>query len=405
MVFENYPAINCYPEYGAMFSILENKCTDWMLSHLIQIKLDTEVGNLMTFDGHDELFDLCPETESQTMNITDSVGNDNDRIHAITSFLDENQCVFIYVDRFYVEGTEEYGRFHYIHKSVVCGYDEEEKVIYLSDNFRDGKFMTVPCGYEAFRKATFFEKGVFIADSVLKKEYRGDLCEYAKSAIDQKGHAFAFLCRHLIKKMNLQTPFAHDIELVGYNEKKQEFDVVYEYGKHIKTVKCGYDELRNAYSCDIKYEHLDEITVVAKKPLAGGVPAKKEITATLKEFVSPSEGDEKIMYGTDAMRFMYLVVARKGFFRIRLFHFLYEHALLMEMRVSRLVQEGLITADSSLLEEAGKIKKEFFVLRNTAIKYSVTKKQDDLDNLCSRFENAVNHDEEFFEKLIAELER
>lgn len=397
--------INCYPEYGVLFSLMENKCTDWMLSHLIQIKLDTEVGNLMTFDGHDEIFELCPETESKTVKPAEASENESDIIHTVTAYTDENQCVFMYIDRFYVEGTEEYGRFHYIHKSVVSGYDDEEKVIFLTDNFRDGKFMTVPCGYEAFKKATFFEKGVYIADSVLNSEYHGDICEYAKNAIDQKGHAFAFLCRHLIKKMNLQTPFAHDIELVGYNEKKQEFDAVYEYGRHVKTVKCSYEELRNAYSCDIKYEHLCELTVVGKKHTTCEVPEKREIIANLKEFVAPSAGDEKIMYGTDAMRFMYLVVARKGFFRIRLFHFLYEHALLTKMRVSGLAKEGLIAADSSLINEAGIIAKEFFVLRNIAIKYSVTKKQEDLDNLCSRFENVINHDESFFEELITELEK
>ena len=407
-LFNEQPLITCYPEYSLLFSLAGNKINNWIATELLQVRVTPQIG-FVGFCEHENLFNRCPFILREEKSAESFSDKKEGLIDLVISSVDANKCLFLYMDRFYIDGLEEYKGIHYIHKSIVVGYDTDERCIYIADNFSKGRFQVVSCKYADFLQACCFDTKMHVLDSVLTDKYQGRLCDYAEQLIKENGKTFVYVNRKLIGNLHCEETLAHELEIVGVNPKDRTFDVVYKYGLINKKVKCSFDELEKAYIKDIRKELLCSIDVISQKSDDSAVPDRQTMIEKLKSYLdSKGEDHSQTLYenyfGIEAEQYLYLWIARNGSFRMKIFHFLFEHKLLMELRVNMLVELGLISSDSAIISEVAELKKRFFMLRNIAIKYIVSRSKDDLSYLLEKFEAAIDTDMSFCKKLVEELE-
>jgi hypothetical protein len=90
---------------------------------------------------------------------------------------------------------------------------------------------------------------------------------------------------------------------------------------------------------------------------------------------------------------------------IRMLHLLYEHKILMEMRVKYLLEYNYISEKYINLSEFEDIKDKFLQLRNVAIRYMINKKDELLYDIANRLHVLILSDKELLKKLLHELKK
>lgn len=75
----------------------------------------------------------------------------------VTSFIEIiNRRLYIhtYMDHFYIKGTQHYQKKHFLHDSAtVFGYDDDQRIFYVADNFVYGKYSVWEIPYEDVEQA------------------------------------------------------------------------------------------------------------------------------------------------------------------------------------------------------------------------------------------------------------
>ena len=367
--------INCYPEYGFLFSILNDIYDPWVMNHFIQIQMIPGWEYFLSFQKHSELLEDCPYIERRVME-RNELEEQGDVAEFVEKQIQKNNCLFLFLDRFYIKGVSEYQRYHYMHNSFVVGFDSEQSIIFLADNFENGKFSMLECTYEDFRKAFCYEDRYHVKHSVLQREYAEDIVKYIEDLIDQNGKAFVFAERHEISE--LKTPFsmAHEVEIIGYDKIQNLFFIKDRSVRPDGTVKCSYDELRNAYRRDPKEEQNENIWIIHKKnDEKREIIDIRKIKTEIEAFLEPPEkkmiGGYAHYFGTEALNVLAEGIRENKTIRFRVWHFLYEYETIMERRIHKLFELGLLNTDEILIEELEKLKISFRKLRNIAVKNSL----------------------------------
>lgn len=146
------PIVNTYTSYGALFSILPKSAFSWVMNNFIQLNFVYE-WNMATFDYHRMLMSNCPsidyyeETEEMLMQRKEGIRE------AIVNGINRNDYLFIYGDRYYIRAAAEYGKYHVPHEIFVYGYDLNENLVYIADNFQQGKFIFTSCTFDELTDA------------------------------------------------------------------------------------------------------------------------------------------------------------------------------------------------------------------------------------------------------------
>ncbi len=410
-ILDKYPTISCYPEYGFIFSLIENDFNPWILNNFIQIRLIPDWENFLSFDNHEQLLSQCPLFTYSSIPSYDINCRYEDIIEFVTESVDEDKCLYVYIDRLYIKKLYEYDKFHFIHRMFIVGYDMENEELYISDNFTNGRYEVITCTFDEFRKAFHRDESRILRDDILESDYNGDIIKYAIDIINIENSVIVFADRYYIKNFNTSYHMTHELELVGYCLEKREFYIIVDYGIDCKTLACKFEELREAYRRDPKAECISDIGLISKKHHAVTDTLNMEqIIDGLERYIysKPScgvDGNYICYYGIDAIEYLLKYVTEHKELRLRIFQLMYEHKVIMGLRVRYLINSGFLEENDICYEDYSKLKNVFLKLRNKAIKYSVLNNTKDIDLLIEHFQNAVKYDRECCLRLISVLKR
>ncbi len=142
------PEITCYTAYGLLFSVLPDSMIPWIHNNFIQLRY-SKGWDIVTFDNHHLLLSHCPSISFRTLPkyiITKGFSGDIKKL--IIEAINENEYVFLYVDRFYIKAAQWfYQKQHMYHEVFIYGYDLEKDIVYLADNLQNGKFVFAECSF------------------------------------------------------------------------------------------------------------------------------------------------------------------------------------------------------------------------------------------------------------------
>lgn len=139
------PICSCYSQFGILFSIIQEPSMPWVYNNFQQLRFSTG-WDMITFDCHNFILTHCPKINFKTLPkfvITSVYHGDFKGI--IVDFVGSQNYIYAYLDRYYLKGTKEYQKTHYIHDLLIFGFDEENDIVYLADNINKGKY----CVYES----------------------------------------------------------------------------------------------------------------------------------------------------------------------------------------------------------------------------------------------------------------
>lgn len=155
------PKLNTFNVYAALFSIIakDENYLPWFYSNFISIGINTCDDTLyftdhFTFFEYGEGLSSCPWLEvykpshktiyyQYSFNIKD----------VLTSYLNQNKYVWLYLDQFYIPQSNYYQKLHKEHSVLIYGYDDATNIFYIADNLDNGKFIKTVISYEQLIKA------------------------------------------------------------------------------------------------------------------------------------------------------------------------------------------------------------------------------------------------------------
>lgn len=148
------PIINTYTSYGALFSIIPQSAMPWVLNNFIQLNYVYN-WNIATFDSHRMLICNCPAIDFYDVPKEILFSNRNFK-DIIIEAIDRGDYLFFYVDWYYLSLTEMYKKGHLAHEIFVYGYDTEENLFYVADNFINGKFSFEKCDFNELAQSYLY---------------------------------------------------------------------------------------------------------------------------------------------------------------------------------------------------------------------------------------------------------
>ena len=68
-------------------------------------------------------------------------------VESLMDFIDANMYIELYLDHYYVIGSDRYEKRHLKHWSLIYGYDDARQIFYCADNFLNGKYVFLEVPY------------------------------------------------------------------------------------------------------------------------------------------------------------------------------------------------------------------------------------------------------------------
>lgn len=309
------PIINTFTSYGALFSILPESAAPWLMNNFIQLNY-VYIWKMVTFDSHRMLLSNCPSIDYYEVPRSILLSNHQEFKDIIMKAIDRGEYLFFYVDRYYLSITEMYMREHYQHEIFLYGYDLDNNLVYVGDNFMQGKFSFQQCS----------------------------LNELIRGYMD----------------IEIKYPFMSSIRFLTVHENE-------ECKLNIKQIIHGLDSYINSKEIfDIKVQ-LD------------------------------------MLYGISIYD-LFLKRIRDADLDIRFFHLLYEHKVLMEMRVGYLLKHKYLIDEKSFVKRAKNLKEKALIMRNMVLKYYISKSKKLLEIIYNKLLNMKKEDYLFCVELKKALE-
>jgi hypothetical protein len=75
-----------------------------------------------------------------------------DIIRFITDAVDQGQYVTVFVDKYYIPGSEAYLNYQFPHELFVYGYDLFTETLEVADHMQDSKYVRFQCPFDRFEE-------------------------------------------------------------------------------------------------------------------------------------------------------------------------------------------------------------------------------------------------------------
>lgn len=239
-----------------------------------------------------------------------------------------------------------------------------------------------------------------------------DLKKIIIESINENKYLFIYVDRYYIDCTDLyyRHHMPHEIFVYGYdlnNDKVYVGDNM-RNGKFIFDI-CSFDGILRAY-CALE-SNLLFFKMIRKLKVCENTTCEiniNQIRYGIETYVNSSEtfkivGEtSKMNYGIDVIDLIKeRILYNKGEnLDIRFFHLLYEHKLLMEMRVDYLIRHGYIEKSVISIKEFEKLKNDVFILRNLALKYEIIEKKEILFSIYNKLCEIEIKDINLLSKLL-----
>lgn len=171
----------CHHAIPLCVVLSDEKFYPWLCSHFTQIHgMTTETGYLiMDFTEHWAPYRLF--TEQKFLGYLELEGV-TDIIQFVKNEIDHDTYVSLYVDEYYLSQKESYMQQHYVHPSLIYGYNDETRTFQAAGYNEDSVFTGITFDYDAFALAYIEGKnhyqesmpwiGNMIMELIKRKEYR-----------------------------------------------------------------------------------------------------------------------------------------------------------------------------------------------------------------------------------------
>ena len=133
------PMISNYTILGAVASICEEHNEDYLLNAFTQVVYHAD-WRMMIFEEQNNLPLSCPFFRTETLTVANDI-SDNDIINTLISLINTESYVYMFLDRKLL--VPEIDKENFAHTTLVYGYDLNDHVFYLADNYKDGKFVSI----------------------------------------------------------------------------------------------------------------------------------------------------------------------------------------------------------------------------------------------------------------------
>jgi len=150
----NEPVLNSYNLYASLLSLTTSNAQTWpwVMNNFIQIMHMDEYGTFF-FDTHRLLFNHCPWVN--TFKIPKEMINS--KWGSFKNFVIEQinlkRYLWLSVNQYYLPTSDNFNKEHYIHEIFIYGYDIGNNLVFIADNFNDGKYIHCKCTFEELEKA------------------------------------------------------------------------------------------------------------------------------------------------------------------------------------------------------------------------------------------------------------
>lgn len=240
----------------------------------------------------------------------------------------------------------------------------------------------------------------------------GKIQDFVIDSIDHERYVFMYVDRFYLKNSDEYKNIhrSHEIFIYGYDEEKKVFYIAdnLDQGRFIFT-ECGFSELEESFeAADKQYEFMADIGLIHENIGVKSEINIGQIVDGLERYLMSiptydMKPEQPYLFGRDVVRYIrdnYLIHSNGEDIDIRAFHLLYEHKLLMEMRVEYLLNAGYISPKQVELNEFTELKNGYLQLRNAIIKYNLTKNTNTLNRSVLKMDELIYKEEVILKKLL-----
>lgn len=154
----NLPEIYTYTVLGAIFSIAKNKDMPFFYNEFVQIMYHDE-WKMFVFEAHQNLLENCPFIKTE--NYAFSNLSNKEIINNLIILLENNFYIYIFLDWKYI--VPDMVKSNLAHTTLISGYDSEKHIFLVSDNYDEGRFVTIEIDMDvvvnAFKSAWYSSVG------------------------------------------------------------------------------------------------------------------------------------------------------------------------------------------------------------------------------------------------------
>lgn len=150
----------CYNFYRLAITLTLEENTGWFFERFFNLYM-YEDYSLSYYDwgGHDYL-----SLYDEVLDIY-SFKPQHNLFTEVKEPIDNDEYLLVYCDQYYIKGTKGYGKYSYLHETLVVGYDDCDKGVFcLNLNLNEAKWSIDKVSYDEF------EKAVRTAFDIIKKK-------------------------------------------------------------------------------------------------------------------------------------------------------------------------------------------------------------------------------------------
>ena len=148
------PHVSAYAEYAHVFSILgvheeSETYQKWAVQQMDNLQFIKDPVNeghwLLTFFANfdNSYIETIPLFDLKDNTIFTRITDQNKFEEMVISTLHEGFYIIIPLDRYYIPAAPEYSNKHFIHQTLIYGYDEESKTFNAADMYKNYKYTFV----------------------------------------------------------------------------------------------------------------------------------------------------------------------------------------------------------------------------------------------------------------------
>lgn len=286
--------LTCYPNYGAVFSILDVYSKDyieWIYNYFIQLTVPNnhDLGHRIDF-SIPRLYESLPWLNAERLDRKFAIDLCNHFTDFLLHSINHGKYVYVLLDTYYNKNYSTYKMKHLLHEHLIYGYDKERKVFLFADNLNMGKHGFGLVEFEAIENANasvLNNKLVDWNDGIYLFSYRINYDYGMYTFKDHYKHPYNFnltkkLIRDYLEERETEKDWTLPYSLVGENIETTDKCWglgIYKYLiEYVRMIRDGaYIEMRAFY---VLYEHKKILKEIAQYIFQ---VSKKEMPKELKE--------------------------------------------------------------------------------------------------------------------------
>lgn len=146
------PMIYGYTILGTIFSIIEDKDLPWIYSNFIQIMYHDD-WQMFIFEEQIDLLPKCPFLKIEYLTFDKNSNKNESFVETLINIINNNYYIYLFLDWKYI--IPNIAKNNFAHSTLISGYDIKRRIFYLSDNYENGKFITLEIDMNTVEEAFY----------------------------------------------------------------------------------------------------------------------------------------------------------------------------------------------------------------------------------------------------------